>query len=147
LRGADGSISETRMRRLILAMVLLATSLGGCVKHGMEDDETGAARHGRYLGVGVYPAGTLWQKLAVASPPKDAASAKLADDDQVIVVVDSATGEIRQCGNLSGYCIGLNPWTKTPAQVAPAGLTIHADQLAAQAAAQEAAAKSAPAAH
>jgi hypothetical protein len=24
--------------------------------------------------------------------------------------VDSQTGEIRQCGNLSGHCIRMNPW-------------------------------------
>lgn len=67
--------------------------------------------------------------------PRDAASATTADDEHIIVVVDSQTGEIRQCGDYSGQCISMNPWTKTilPEQAAPVKLTKHAADLAAEA--------------
>ncbi len=48
----------------------------------------------------------------------------------MIVVDDSHTGNIRSCGDLTGYCIGMNPW-KTPlppSQVAPVSLTTHYDE-------------------
>jgi hypothetical protein len=68
------------------------------------------------------------------------------DDQAIIVVVDSATGEIRSCGDLSGYCIGQNPWKKplasgqgAPVALAPAG------KGAADAAAAPTAAAAAPA--
>jgi hypothetical protein len=94
-------------------------------------------RIGRYAGVGLYPAGSMWSQLAAAAAPKDAAAARVTDDEQVIVVIDSQTGELRQCGNLSGYCIGLNPWAKPLAttQAAPAPLLKHAAELAQEAAA------------
>ena len=118
----------------VLVAILALGVVGGCVKRA--DD--GAALHGgRYLGVGVYSAGALWRKLVTADN-KDAAAAKLSDDDEVIVVVDSHTGELRQCGNLTGYCVVMNPW-QTPAgasQRAPAKLTIHQEQLEAQARAE-----------
>jgi hypothetical protein len=117
------------MKLLTIALAVAALSLGGCQRKGEEAD---AAHHGRYLGVGVYPAGSLWQKMVVANPSKQPASAKLLDDEQVVVVVDSNTGEIRQCGNLSGYCIALNPWASPAVPAAPVNLSIHADQLEAE---------------
>ena len=119
-----------RARTIIVILAAMA-GLIGCVKHS---DDASSPAHGRYLGVGVYAPGALWQKMVVDGAPKQAASAKLLDDEQVIVVVDSQTGEVRQCGNLSGYCTGLNPWSKSlaAAQSAPVALTIHADQLEAQ---------------
>jgi hypothetical protein len=64
----------------------------------------------------------------------DPAAATLDDDDHIVVVLDSATGQLRQCGNLSGHCIALNPWAKTAtAQGAPAALLKHARQLAEEA--------------
>lgn len=76
----------------------------------------------------------MWKQLA-GPTPKEAAAARIADDSYVIVAVDSRTGELRQCGNLSGHCIGMNPWsaTLTQAQLAPASLAKHAEQLDAEA--------------
>ena len=63
----------------------------------------------------------------------DAAMARLEDDEHIIVVLDSHTGEVRQCGDHSGFCVSMNPWTGTGAQVAlPAKLTKHAADLAAE---------------
>ncbi len=53
--------------------------------------------------------GLAADQLWIRALPKVAGKAGLADDEQVIVVVDSDTGEIRQCGALSGYCVGLRP--------------------------------------
>jgi hypothetical protein len=108
------------------AGVVAACGLAGCGAHPART----ASHHGRYVGIGAYSAGALWSKMAVANPPRDPSAAKTADDEHVIVVVDSDTGEIRQCGDLSGYCIGMNPWAKplSPSQGAPVALTAHADQ-------------------
>ena len=53
--------------------------------------------------------------------------------------MDSATGELRQCGNLSGHCIGFNPWSRPlgSGQSAPVLLLKHAQQLQDEAAAAE----------
>ena len=132
------------MRHLIIGGAAAALCLSACVKPA-DDVSTGSPRHGRYVGVGIYPAGQLWSQLVVSNAPKDPAASKLSDDGQIIVVVDSATGELRQCGNLTGYCVGMNPWAKpfASSQVAPAPLVKHADQLAqeAEAAAKQEAAK------
>lgn len=90
------------------------------------------APHNRYTGIGVYSPGERWTKMVVANPPKDATIARIADDEHVIVVVDGKTGEVRQCGDLSGYCIAMNPWSKPllPGQRAPIALTEHAPPLA-----------------
>jgi hypothetical protein len=117
------------MRKLVIIVAAVAAGLCGCVKKSV-DAESDASAHGRYSGIGTYMAGRLWQKMVVADN-NDQAAAKLLDDDQIIVVVDSHTGEVRQCGNLSGYCIGMNPWTsRGPVPTAPVKLTIHDDQLA-----------------
>jgi hypothetical protein len=73
--------------------------------------------------------------MAAASRTRDAAAANLGDDSHVIVVVDSRTGEIRQCGNYSGHCIGMNPWAGPlgQGQAAPVPLTKHAADLAREA--------------
>ena len=42
--------------------------------------------------------------------PTDPALATIQDDEHVVVVLDSHTGEVRQCGDHSGYCISVNPW-------------------------------------
>jgi hypothetical protein len=76
-------------------------------------------------------------------PSKDPATSQPKDDEQIIVVLDSTTGELRHCGNLSGVCVAMNPWSKPlPAShTAPVLVGKHADQLDAEAAAAEAAAK------
>ena len=92
-----------------------------------DDAAAGLARHSRYVGVGLHPAGSKWSQVAAV----DALRA------EIIVVVESATGEVRQCGKLSGYCVSMNPWTRKPSvsQIAPIPLIRHADQLAGKAAA------------
>ena len=65
--------------------------------------------------------------MASTQQPGDASAAKLVDDEAIIVVTDSATGEIRACGDLSGYCVGMNPWRTalTKEQSSPVKLTAH----------------------
>jgi hypothetical protein len=118
------------MMKAWIALGLVSLSLGGCSKSaGAAFGGLGA--HGRYQGVGIYSAGQMWAQVAGRDAPKDSAAAQPADDEQIIVVMDTNTGELRQCGNLSGRCIGMNPWAKPlPAsQIAPALVAKHADQL------------------
>ena len=89
----------------VLALALLA----GC---NAKEEPTNTTTEGRYQGIGVYTAGNGWARIAVPPPGEGSRAATLADDDHVIVVSDSQTGEVRQCGDLSGYCITLNPWTQ-----------------------------------
>ena len=112
----------------LLAAVAAAASMAGCKPADIASAV--AAHHGRYLGIGVYPAGVLWAQI-VAGAPKVSAAATLKDDEQVIVVVDSKTGEIRQCGNFSGYCVAMDPWSQALAQgrTAPLPLIEHAEDL------------------
>jgi hypothetical protein len=110
----------------IFAILTAAAILGGCDRGPPERAPHGPGQ-GRYLGVGIYDAGTLWQEQANAEPPKDPKAATLADDTEIVVVVDSATGEVRQCGNFSGRCLAMNPWRGGPA---PAAFEKHAADLA-----------------
>jgi len=73
----------------------------------------------------------MWRQIARPAPAANAASATLRDDEQVIVMLDSNTGELRQCGNLSGFCTAMTPWANAlPAAAhAPAALVKHAEQL------------------
>lgn len=113
------------------AALALVTLLCGCGK--MADGASGGGgHHGRYQGIGVYSTGQLWSQLADADRAKDPAAAGTDDDEHIIVVVDRQTGELRECGDYSGYCVSMNPWTKAigPAQTLPAKLVKHADELA-----------------
>ncbi len=116
-----------RIRRIRFALSATA-ALAAC---GVNDEQETASHHGRYLGIGVYPAGSMWSRMVQANRPADPAAATTADDEQVIVVVDSQSGEVRQCGNLTGYCIGLNPWRASlgQGQAAPIPVTEHAADL------------------
>jgi hypothetical protein len=120
---------------IIVSIAVAAIGLSGCSKK--IEAIFGGGGHGRYQGVGLYPAGEIWSQMVVAEPPKDTAASRTNDDEQVIVVIDSTTGELRQCGNVSGHCIGMNPWSKAlgSSQMAPIPLGKHADQLAQEAAA------------
>ena len=58
------------------AALLACLDLTAC---GKESEPKGpSASHGRYLGVGTYPAGRLWEHLAGAPEPRDKAKARLA---------------------------------------------------------------------
>ena len=120
------------MKASYLGVVLIAAvALGGCDGGADWRGEGSKQHHGRYAGIGIYPADKMWSEMTVADKPKDKAAATTADDQNVIVVVDSNTGEIRQCGNLSGYCVGMNPWGHALAgtQSAPLGLDKHAADI------------------
>ena len=120
---------------ILCAAAVAASGLAGCQPKNNTASADAAADApfewghptGRYGGLGVYPTGQGWTKLAKADQPKDPAAAKTADDEHVIVVVDSKTGEIRQCGDFSGYCIGMNPWSRrlNPTDVEPVPMTSH----------------------
>ena len=117
------------------AVAVLA--LGACKREAVSLDDDTPAHRGRYSGIGINPPDMAWSKLNGVAKPVDKASASTADDTAVIVVVDSATGEVRQCGNLSGHCLGMNPWQRKlgPLQSAPASLSEHsAERRAAEAA-------------
>jgi hypothetical protein len=112
--------------RLVLGIATLSVLvLSGCQKSGF--DQIGASGHGRYVGVGHYSPGLMWLQIAHADQPKDPAGSRISDDDQIIIVMDSNTGEVRQCGNLSGVCVAMNPWSKPVAasQTAPVLLAKH----------------------
>ena len=95
------------MRDVALILALSALALTGCQKAGEVAADAGKpAVRGRYVGVGIYRAETMWGQLARARPEQaDPAAATLIDDDHAIVVLDTATGELRQCGNMSGHCL------------------------------------------
>src|SRR5579862_10069527 len=82
-------------------------------------------RHGRYEGVGLYSPSQQWTRVVANQQPKDTPAAKPIDDQVLIVVEDSVTGEVRACGDLTGYCIGMNPWKKAVGQTVPVNLTQH----------------------
>lgn len=133
--------------RTMFILGLAVLTLGACQKK----DEAPAAEavqnrgglfaaKGRYVGVGLYRPDHLWAGLKPAPAPQPGApaaspvAASTDDDDQVIVVVDTKTGEVRQCGNLSGHCIALDPWAR-PATAAgsPVMLAKNNAQLGAEA--------------
>jgi len=119
------------MKVFLLAGGLAVAALGGCSRQ--VDAPTSAVAHGRYVGVGHYSPGPMWSQVVRVGAPADAA-ARTRDDEQVIIVMDTNTGEVRQCGALSGYCIGMNPWAKplAPGQSAPLAVAKHWDELSAE---------------
>ena len=100
---------STMKRAGMFIVALGALTLSGCKKIADAVDGDVGGRP-RYAGIGIYAADGGWGKLKAAKAPADADAARVGDDRVVIVVVDSRTGEIRQCGNLSGYCVGMSPW-------------------------------------
>jgi len=115
------------MKASLFAALAAAVTFGGC---GGPVDITKHGPSGRYAGVGIYPADRTWTKMSAADKPSDKARSTISDDQVVIVVVDSDTGELRQCGNMSGYCIGMNPWSGplSKAQVVPVAVNEHAPE-------------------
>jgi hypothetical protein len=115
----------------LLAMTA-ALALAGCQKKADGFSTIlGQHRDGRYVGIGLYPAGTMWEQVAQEGAKAEGPAARLKDDDQIIVVIDSVTGEVRQCGNLSGYCVAMNPFTAKlgPQRSAPIPVIKHAADL------------------
>lgn len=108
---------------LPLLLVLPACQQGAAVDNGTD------AEGGRYAGIGTYASDSLWAHVQGAPPPGTPEAARLKDDSQIIVVVDRQTGEVRQCGNRSGFCTAMNPW-KGAAPSLPARLDRHADDEA-----------------
>lgn len=111
------------------ASPILIVILAGC---GEAADRHGPPlRQGRYAGIGTFPVNQLWSRMAVAGQPKDESAATIKDDSQIIVTVDSVTGEVRQCGDLSGHCIAMSPWTGSLGadRSAPVRVTAHASDL------------------
>lgn len=121
------------MRLRVLWAVLLLAAIGGCQRAETPSQAGGAKASGRYQGVGIYRAGQLWPQVARPEAPADPAAARLDDDEEIIVVIDNVTGEVRQCGNLSGHCIATNPWSGA-AGALPAALLKHAEDLRREAA-------------
>ncbi len=123
------------MRSKTWTLIGLALSsvvaLGGCkrVATGADWAFGGPGSHGRYTGVGIYTPSVAWTKIAQDQQPRSALAARLADDEAIIVVTDSQTGETRACGDLSGYCVGMNPWQAglAKSQLAPVSVTQHAN--------------------
>ena len=128
------------MRLWVMACVLVSVgALSGCHKKPADavaadaiSDDPGflglGSKHGRFGSVGIYTPGESWPKLMADANQADPAAAQLVDDQAIIVVADSQTGEVRACGDLTGYCIGMNPWkgALVGAQIAPIRLTAHA---------------------
>jgi len=119
------------MNKYVAAMLLAGVGLTGCEKLVPAGD--GSMRHGeRYFGIGIYSPGALWEQLVRKDRPKDGTkdpqAALLADDSEIIVSVDSRTGEVRQCGNYSGYCISSNPWSGEVGTL-PVALAKHASDI------------------
>lgn len=126
--------------RMILGLLALAgLALSGCQKMSETAPTDGTAGpRGRYVAVGTYAPGQVWAHLARPEPAQPPAPglARLDDDEQIIVVMDSATGELRQCGSFSGHCLIFNPWSADASrQGAPAALLKHAQDLNREAAA------------
>ena len=121
------------MYRALFMALALASCLGisGCRRFPPGTAGLGQP-HGRYSGVGLYEPGKQWANLVAGRQTPDPNAARPIDDQAIIVVQDSATGEVRACGDLTGYCIGMNPWKKALAaeQIAPVRVTAHLGQEA-----------------
>jgi len=120
-------------------MVLLAavSALAACSRQDAANEMEGLAKSpGRYAGIGTFEPGRLWQQVEGAAATKDSKAARLADDEHIIVVLDSHTGEVRQCGDHSGVCVAMNPWARGAPIAAPTSLTKHAADLDAEAKAE-----------
>lgn len=117
------------MQKFVLLAIVCA--LAGCDQH--DASSAGPKSPGRYAGIGTFDAGRLWQEMKGPSMSQDKSAASLADDEHVIVVLDSHTGEIRQCGDHTGFCVAMNPWaTGARTAATPVILGQHAADLAAQ---------------
>ena len=111
-----------------ITAVALALFVAACHRGDAAGPDDAQAARGRYAGVGVFDAAPGWHRMANVPMPTDDKSARIADDDHVIVVIDSRTGEVRECGDHSGFCVALSPWAAgRNAPALPVALTSHAD--------------------
>lgn len=119
------------MRLAIFAPLSIAVVLAGCDQR--DASSAGPKSPGRYAGIGTFDAGRLWQEMKGASKAQDRSAANLADDEHVIVVLDSHTGEVRECGDHTGFCVSMNPWSPgATTAAAPVALEKHAADLASE---------------
>lgn len=117
------------MRAEVLSLLAIGL-LAGCDRNPSASTP-GPKSPGRYAGIGMFDAGRLWAQMARGPTSNDAAAARIDDDEHIIVVIDSHTGEVRQCGDHSGVCVAMNPWSTTAAVASlPVKLTKHATDLA-----------------
>ena len=122
------------MRGPTLVMLALIVLTGCSQDQAVNAADFESKRPGRYAGIGTFEPGRLWEQLAGTPASKDPQAATLADDEHIIVVLDSHTGEIRQCGDHSGVCVAMNPWSDKAAPLAvPTRLAKHAADLDAEA--------------
>ena len=123
---------DDKMRVAALSILIMGCFQSGCGQEGAISGP-GPKGSGRYAGIGTYDAGRLWGQMAGQATPSDPAAAKLEDDEHVIVVIDSHTGEVRQCGDYSGICVAMKPWIGQGAWTStPIKLEKHAADLAAE---------------
>lgn len=110
------------MRAGLLLVAGFASLLASCDRSGTVD----ASHHrgGRYEGIGIATPGESWSKIADAPKPDSDKAATVRDDDYLIFVTDTQTGEVRECGDHSGFCVKVQPWAKD-APSAPLALTDH----------------------
>ncbi len=108
-------------------LMLAGAALAGCNLRAISDEGNQAGHRGRYGAVGLYSPSRQWTRLIGANASKDPQVAQRIDDQVIIVVQDTATGEVRACGDLTGYCIGMNPWKAAlvGGQIAPLRLSKH----------------------
>ncbi len=111
--------------RAAMTTIAAALALSGC--SAPASSSPGTESHGRYAGIGTYSPGELWSRMATAQAPAASDAATIADDEHVIVVVDNQSGEVRECGDYSGVCVSMNPWTRAIAMehASPVKLTKH----------------------
>ena len=111
----------------VAALLLASLTLSACGPKVVEGGAGAPSAHGRYNGVGIYGPGKQWTKMMAAQQAADPQLARPIDDQVIIVLEDSLTGEVRACGDLTGYCIGMNPWKTalTSGQISPVRMTAH----------------------
>ena len=121
------------MKCLALIGLMAFPILVGCDQSSPATGSAGQGGHGRYSGIGIYEAGRLWAQVETDPVGQPTGKAGLADDEHVIVVVDNRTGEVRQCGDHSGICVAINPWSGgRDAMPLPVKLTKNAADLDAE---------------
>ena len=115
----------------LIGLLLITCLLAACNQSDAASS-AGPKSPGRYAGIGTFDAGRLWREMKGAPASKDSTASQLADDEHVIVVLDSHTGEVRQCGDHSGFCVAMNPWTNGTAEGTPVKLAKHAADVEAE---------------